>query len=45
MWLIINCNDFINKDIETGEIEVVINEFEILGTFKSSAKCGATFRS
>ena len=27
-------NDTINKDIETGEIEVVINEFEILGTCK-----------
>jgi aspartyl-tRNA synthetase len=27
-------NDTVNKDIETGEIEVVINEFEILGTCK-----------
>ena len=27
-------NETINKDIETGEIEVVINEFEILGTCK-----------
>ena len=26
--------DTINKDIETGEIEVVINNFEILGTCK-----------
>ncbi len=27
-------NDTVNKDIETGEIEVVINKFEILGTCK-----------
>ena len=27
-------NETINKDIQTGEIEVVINEFEILGTCK-----------
>ncbi|MBD1134509.1 aspartate--tRNA ligase [Pelagibacterales bacterium SAG-MED48] len=27
-------NETINKDIETGEIEVVINKFEILGTCK-----------
>ncbi|MDC0949662.1 aspartate--tRNA ligase [Candidatus Pelagibacter sp.] len=27
-------NETINKEIETGEIEVVINEFEILGTCK-----------
>jgi aspartyl-tRNA synthetase len=27
-------NETINKDIDTGEIEVVINEFEILGTCK-----------
>ena len=27
-------NETINKDIETGEIEVVINEYEILGTCK-----------
>ena len=27
-------DETINKDIETGEIEVVINEFEILGTCK-----------
>ena len=27
-------NDTINKDIETGEIEVSINDFEVLGTCK-----------
>ena len=27
-------NETINRDIETGEIEIVINEFEILGTCK-----------
>ena len=32
--VITRSNETINKDIETGEIEVVINKFEILGTCK-----------